>query len=108
VTTVATSTDRFDSAHPTLTTTNSFVVVVEVPVAQPQLSLDLVAGHVVLEWNCSPGSVFQVQYATGLALGEWADLGTPITATGSQCQFEDSSPLSVQARFYRVLLVPSK
>jgi hypothetical protein len=102
VTTVATSTDVFDLVHPGLSATNSFLVVIPGP--QPSLGIALVSDHVLLYWSCSPGSQFQVEYRTDLFTGAWLNVGAPITATGSTCQYEGT--LSGEQRFYHVVLLP--
>jgi hypothetical protein len=103
VTTVATSSTPYDPLHPSLSATNSFVVLVLAP---QRLGVNLLDGHPQLAWSSSPGSRFQVQYRTGLDAGAWLDLGGVMTAAGSMCQYADDSPASATARYYRVLLLP--
>jgi len=100
---VATSTDAYDAISPNLSVTNSFVVRV---LARQQLAVNMVNGHPQLAWNCSPGTSFQVQYRTDLDTGAWLDLGLPIAAAGSTCQYEDDLSSSATTRYYQVVLLP--
>ena len=125
VKTIAKSSDPYDLVHPHLKATNTFTVIVAEVSAAPGLpvigaqtaiakrangafvvGIDMVDGHPLLAWNSPPESKFQVQYRTDLESGTWLDLGAPITATGSTCQYEDDSSSSATARYYRIVLLP--
>ena len=108
MTTVVTSTDRLDLAHPSLSATNSFMVHVLglQSLAGVVLRVALVTGHPLLDWGSAPGSTYQVQYTTSVVTGAWLSLGAPITATGSTCQYEDFSLPQSQTRFYCVVPLP--
>ena len=58
-------------------------------------------GSVNLTWEAVSGVQYQVQ-RSATASGGWADLGSPITATGGTASYTDVSP-DPNMRFYRVL-----
>jgi hypothetical protein len=105
VTTVASSANPYDQINPVLKATNTFTVIVRA-IEKPRLSIALVNGLPVLAWNSSPGSEFQVQYRNDLVTGSWLDLGGPITASGSTCQYQDGLAVSAAVRYYRAILLP--
>jgi hypothetical protein len=61
--------------------------------------------HLELYWYATPGSSYQVQYASKLPVSNWQNLGSTTTATNVLMSFTD--PVATQGpRFYRVVTVP--
>jgi hypothetical protein len=61
-------------------------------------------GTVTFTWSAVASVVYQLQYCTNLAQGDWNNLGSAITATNTVMSAADSIGPDPQ-RFYR-LLVP--
>jgi hypothetical protein len=55
---------------------------------------------VIITWPSLAGQVFRVQSRAFLSSGTWADIGSPITATGTTTSFTNS--MSGDSQFYRV------
>ena len=55
---------------------------------------------VILTWPSLAGQVFHVQSRALITSGNWADIGTPITATGTNTTATNS--MSGDSQFYRV------
>lgn len=78
------------------------VVPVPLPALQPIANM---GSQIEFNWQAVTGLVYQVQYTTNLALGNWVKLGGAVTATSSTMTASDAIGPDEQ-RFYRVLLVP--
>jgi hypothetical protein len=59
----------------------------------------LTGGYVALSWQSVSNHTYQVQYSTNLSSG-WANLGSPVTASGTQTSVTNASTRPTQ--FYRV------
>jgi hypothetical protein len=57
-------------------------------------------GSVVITWASSASRVYQVQSRGSLNSGTWANLGSPITASGSSTSFTNT--IASTNLFYRV------
>jgi hypothetical protein len=66
----------------------------------PITSITQIGGTAVFTWPSVAGQVFRVQFRDSLSTGSWADLGSPITATGSSTSFTNT--ISGDNRFFRV------
>jgi hypothetical protein len=78
-----------------------------IPITVPAPVLQSVTGTrgtVTFTWNAVVSAVYQLQYRTNLAQGNWNNLGSAITATNAVMSATDSIGPDPQ-RFYR-LLVP--
>jgi hypothetical protein len=74
-------------------------------VPEPVLqSVTATGGTVTFAWSAVVTAVYQLQYSTNLAQGDWSNLGGAITATNAVMSAADSIGPDPQ-RFYR-LLVP--
>ena len=76
-------------------------ITVPVPVFQ---SVTGTGGTVTFTWSAMASAVYQLQYCTNLAQGNWSNWGSAITATNAVMSASDSIGPDPQ-RFYR-LLVP--
>jgi hypothetical protein len=76
-------------------------ITVPAPVFQ---SVTGTSGTVTFTWSAVASVVYQLQYGTNLAQGNWSNLGSAITATNAVMSASDSIGPDPQ-RFYR-LLVP--
>ena len=56
----------------------------------------------LIPWNATTGSVYQVQYTTNFSSPVWLDLGAPVTSQGCTAALCDPAPIGLE-RFYRVL-----
>ena len=77
------------------------------PITVPALvfqSVTAAGGAVTFTWNAVSNVVYQLQYCTDLAQGNWSNWGNTITATNTVMSASDSTGPDPQ-RFYR-LLVP--
>lgn len=77
--------------------------------ARPSVSIrGLPAGspQVELRWNSLSNGLYQVQYRPDLNSGDWADLGSPLSGTGTSRAANDVSTSETAQRFYRVLEFP--
>jgi hypothetical protein len=60
-----------------------------------------------LNWNTTPGGVYQLQYKTNLLQADWINLGSATTATGSTLLTTDPNAFQISTqRFYRLMVVP--
>lgn len=76
------------------------------PVSRPAFQNVSLAGNTVtLKWSAQTGFAYQVQYETNLSQANWANLGSPITATNSTAMLSAAIGPDAQ-RFYRVALLP--
>jgi hypothetical protein len=78
-----------------------------IPITVPTPVFQSVAGTggtVTFAWSAVVSAVYQLQYRTNLAQGDWSNLGSAITATNTVMSASDSIGPDPQ-RFYR-LLVP--
>ena len=66
----------------------------------PITSITQIGGGAVFTWPSVAGQIFRVQSRDSLSIGSWADLGSPITATGTTTSF--TNVISGDSRFYRV------
>jgi len=64
-------------------------------------------GRIQLAWQVVPGQTYQLQRCDDLRLGEWQDVGEPVTVDSGVLQqsFLDEPPAGVRQRYYRVRLV---
>jgi hypothetical protein len=69
-----------------------------------QTDLSRTNGSVLLSWQATIGSVYQVQHADNLKQPAWT-AGPNLTATTKTLNFIDT-PSANTNRFYRVLLLP--
>ena len=76
-------------------------ITVPAPVFQ---SVTGTGGTVMFTWSAVASVIYQLQYRTNLAQGDWSNLGSAITATNAVMSASDSIGPD-QQRFYR-LLVP--
>jgi len=56
-----------------------------------------------VSWNSVSGRTYQVQDALNLIAGDWENMSTPISSTGTVSLINDANPF-LQERFYRILL----
>jgi hypothetical protein len=75
-----------------------------VPLPNFQSAVEL-KGAISLSWNASTGLLYQVQYATNLSQGQWANLGAPVLSTNKTTTLSTPTGLN-EARFYRVMVLP--
>jgi len=68
-------------------------------------AVTLTNGTVTLVWSTDAGSTYQLQYTSDLNMGDWANLGNPITATSWTLSAIDSVANGPR-RFYRVVVLP--
>jgi hypothetical protein len=102
ITTVATSTDLYDLVNPTLTSTNSFTVIVA-----PEFRITSIAVSnqiAVVTWNAIADHTYRLQYRDSLDTTNWQDLLPDITATSGTASATNALGNAGQ-RFYRVMLV---
>jgi hypothetical protein len=60
-----------------------------------------------LNWNTTPGVVYQLQYKTNLFQADWINFGGPVSAAGSTLLTTDPNAFQVSPRrFYRLVVVP--
>jgi subtilase family serine protease len=78
------------------------ISVVPIPLPTPQ-AIQQEGQTVNFAWNTVSGLIYQLQYTTNLAQGQWTNLGPPTTANGSTLSASEVIGPSTQA-FYRVIL----
>jgi hypothetical protein len=102
VTTVVTSTDNDDTAHPELTATNSFSVVVRAALVltAPQWTED---GQFEFTFYTNPGLEYTIQYSTNLT--DWTSALT-FVGNGATMMIIDPNSARGGRRFYRVVGLP--
>ena len=64
-------------------------------------SVSVASGSVVLTWQSVAGHSYQVQSRSALNSGSWADLGSPVSASGTTTSATNA--LSGDVQFYRVV-----
>ena len=65
---------------------------------------DVLTGARTFRWQAIPGRAYVLQGPGDIASGEWVNLGTPFTATGTEVSVADPAP-NASHRFYRVKCV---
>jgi uncharacterized repeat protein (TIGR03803 family) len=65
----------------------------------------LINGTLTLTWSTDAGSTYQLQYKSELNSGDWVNLGSPMTASGSNLNATDSVANDPR-RYYRVVVLP--
>jgi hypothetical protein len=63
------------------------------------------SGQMTLTWPSAPGRSYRVEFRQDVANGAWQTLAT-VPSGGTQTSFTDPSSGGVDARFYRVVVVP--
>jgi hypothetical protein len=63
----------------------------------------MTSGAAAVSFNSTPGSNYQVAYASTVNSTNWTALGTPVTATGSVTTVKDVTPATNMQRYYKVL-----
>ena len=95
-----------DDGKPSLSATNSFLVVVPAPSSPPVIqSIDFTSGSVVITWSSVAGQTYQLQYQDALGDPTWNNLDLDIPATGSSTTATNVVG-DLPQRFYRVLMLP--
>lgn len=85
-----------------LSTTNSFSVFVQAPLAIMNASLG--DGVFTIVWGSALNHTYRVQYTENLSANDWQDLLPDVLATDSTASYSDT-PGDAGARFYRVIMV---
>jgi hypothetical protein len=83
--------------------TNTLAIVALPPVITDVAMTD--AQEVVIVWQTVSNFTYQVQYKDTLAVADWEDIGSPLTATGETATFTNVVG-NLPQRFYRVMLIP--
>jgi len=83
-----------------LTSSNGVLTVI----AQPPLSLEILAGYPVLSLNGTLSNNFVVQYSTNLAATNWTTLLILSNLSSSPYGFLDPGGVVAPARFYRAFV----
>ncbi len=99
ITTVATSTDAFDTVNPTLSATNVFTVIVTEAVVAPAITITPPAE---LNVQGVAGLTFALQVSTDLI--QWTTV-TNVTSSAASFHWTDPTP-DADLRFYRALVAP--
>jgi len=78
------------------------------PISMPMFKTTSVASSTFnLTWGTTTGLVYQVQYSTNLAQGNWINLGKPLIATSNTLTVSDTNAISSSPqRFYRLTVSP--
>lgn len=63
-------------------------------------------GHSIVFWASVSGKTYQVQFSADLATQAFADLGGPVTATGTTTQIIHTNGLAAPGGHYRVKIMP--
>jgi len=91
-----------DNGTPSLTTTNTFLIIVEAP---PRFTFIFKTGAIATAtWSAIPGTSYQLQFKTNLADGTWKNLLAEVTASARSASIEDSG--LDPSRFYRLTVLP--
>jgi hypothetical protein len=94
-----------DSGVPSLSTSNTFQVLVgRLPEVRPDRFL-VRPGQVVLTFDTLAGRRYRVQYKTHLREDNWTDLGVDQTATANSLSVTNDVG-GITARFYRIVVQP--
>jgi hypothetical protein len=92
-----------DSGEPSLTATQTFVVVVVQPPALE--SAQVSAGQFSFSWMTLPGQKFQLEHTSDLEDTAWQPVGEPLTGTGGPLGFAISAD-EAERKFYRLRILP--
>ena len=98
----------FDDGMPTLSTTNSFVVIVVPTEPDPRPVIEAITisnGVVTVTWTAVAGGDYKLQYRETLGGTNWSDVPPNLVATGTKASLTDTVGVAAQ-RFYRVALLP--
>jgi hypothetical protein len=101
-------TEVSDAGSPSLSTTNSFVVIVraQANTNQPVIAaFTLTNNAAILTWSSIAGRNYRMQYNNDLNTTNWTDLAPDISATGTTASATNTVD-GVLQRFYRVVLLP--
>ena len=80
--------------------------VIVYPITPPQVQTVTLSNDTIsFNWGTLAGLLYQVQYTTNLASGNWTNLAGTVTATGATLNAIDSLTNGPQ-RFYRLVLLP--
>lgn len=79
--------------------------IIEVIPAPPLLARLQVTTNATISWNSQSNLQYQVQYSTLLTSNSWLNLGSPVTATGTNSSFTDLMTTN-RSRFYRIVRLP--
>jgi hypothetical protein len=60
------------------------------------------ANGVTVSWPSTAGKTYRVSYRNSLSTANWTEIGTNVTATGTNTSWSDPSANTVPQRFYRV------
>jgi hypothetical protein len=91
---------------PSLSATNSFVVIVVPPIGPPIFeSISVTNGSVTLVWSSIHGRNYRLQYSDDLTGTNWIDIPPDLTASGQTSTLTTPVGESDQ-RYYRVFLIP--
>jgi hypothetical protein len=93
-----------DNGTPSLSVTNTFVVVVTEAPTEPLITsiLQTAPNKITLTWQSEPGKTYQVQYSDTLETVNWQNLDGTIVATQTSTSATDNLAGRVK-RFYRVV-----
>jgi hypothetical protein len=97
-----------DDGVPSLTATNSFIVVVRPSqvVSPPVIQSITVSGdEAVLTWGSVSGHAYRVQFVNSLEAASWTDISPDIVASSSTVSTTNTLSGSAQ-RFYRIRALP--
>ena len=76
-------------------------------VIPPTVQPPAVAGNkITLAWNLVPGQIYQVQYTSDLASGNWVNLTDQLTPSVNVLTITDFLSATNQQRFYRIVEFP--
>jgi uncharacterized repeat protein (TIGR03803 family) len=84
---------------------NNFGTVFRLTIVPEFQATTLTNGTLSLTWSTEAGGTYQLQYTSDLSSSNWANLNSPITATGATLSTTDSVTNGPQ-RFYRLVLSP--
>jgi uncharacterized repeat protein (TIGR03803 family) len=73
------------------------------PTVQP---LALAGNQISLAWSVVPGQIYQVQYTSDLASGNWSNLTSQLTPSFNTLTVSDFISVTNQQRFYRIVEFP--
>ncbi|HVK57319.1 MAG TPA: Ig-like domain-containing protein, partial [Candidatus Kapabacteria bacterium] len=96
-----------DSHSPAASATRSFVVIVRASANALTVTANLSAqGGCVLNWNTQAGVRYRIVYQNALQIGgSWQTLGE-VDGTGTAVNYSDATATGVNARFYRIAILP--
>ena len=98
-----------DDGTPSLSDTNSFVVVVLQTAPEPQPVIQAItvsSGVVEVTWTAITGRTYRVEYRAGALAGtDWSNIPPDVTATNSTVTATNSMGANAEG-YYRVRLLP--